>query len=100
LSAAASRVAVVGGGLGGLAAACTLAARGHAVELFEKNPWLGCTVAVLEEHRIAWNASGRNDGFVLPGFALSMAACATTTSDSRSLADRLNCASCLLRPSL
>jgi phytoene desaturase len=34
-------VAVIGGGLGGLAAACTLAARGHKVVLFEKNEWLG-----------------------------------------------------------
>ena len=49
MSAAVSRVAVIGGGLGGLAAACTLAARGHAVELFEKNPWLGGKAAVLEE---------------------------------------------------
>ena len=42
-------VAIVGGGLGGLAAACTLAARGHAVELFEKNEWLGGKAAVLED---------------------------------------------------
>ncbi len=45
----ASRIAVVGGGLGGLAAACTLAARGHAVELFEKNSWLGGKAAILED---------------------------------------------------
>ena len=42
-------VGVVGGGLGGLAAACTLAARGHKVILFEKNDWLGGKAAVLEE---------------------------------------------------
>ena len=30
-------IGVIGGGLGGLAAACTLAARGHKVVLFEKN---------------------------------------------------------------
>ncbi len=42
-------VAVIGGGLGGLAAACTLAARGHKVILFEKNDWLGGKAAVLEE---------------------------------------------------
>src|SRR5262245_9064522 len=42
------RIAVVGGGLGGLAAACTLAARGYAVTLFEKSPWLGGKAAVLE----------------------------------------------------
>ncbi len=43
------RIGVIGGGLGGLAAACTLAARGHRVTLFEKNPWLGGKAAVLEE---------------------------------------------------
>jgi phytoene desaturase len=42
------RVIVIGGGLGGLAAACTLAARGHEVALFEANPWLGGKAAVLE----------------------------------------------------
>ncbi|RYH01235.1 phytoene desaturase [Salipiger sp. IMCC34102] len=44
-----SKTAVIGGGLGGLAAACTLAARGHRVVLFEKNDWLGGKAAVLEE---------------------------------------------------
>jgi len=34
-------VLVIGAGLGGLAAACTLAARGHAVTLCEANDWLG-----------------------------------------------------------
>ena len=43
------RVAVIGSGLGGLAAAVTLAARGYEVEVFEKNPWLGGKAAVLEE---------------------------------------------------
>ena len=42
-------VGVIGAGLGGLAAACTLAARGHKVILFDKNPWLGGKAAVLEE---------------------------------------------------
>ncbi len=40
---------VIGGGLGGLAAACTLAARGHKIVLFEKNEWLGGKAALLEE---------------------------------------------------
>src|SRR6266849_11023162 len=52
-------VCVVGGGLAGLTTAYELARRG----------W---SVALLESRRIAWNASGRNDGFVLPGFAESM----------------------------
>ena len=42
-------VTVIGGGLGGLAAACTLAARGHAVTLLERNEWLGGKAAVLKE---------------------------------------------------
>src|SRR5712692_6371618 len=52
-------VCVVGAGLAGLTTARELARRG----------W---SVALLESRRIAWNASGRNDGFVLPGFAESM----------------------------
>jgi phytoene desaturase len=42
------RIGIIGGGLGGLAAACTLAARGYAVTLFERNEWLGGKAAVLE----------------------------------------------------
>jgi len=42
------RIAVIGSGLGGLAAAATLAARGYEVEVFEKNPWLGGKAAQLE----------------------------------------------------
>jgi phytoene desaturase len=44
-----NRVGIIGGGLGGLAAACTLAARGYSVVLFEKSPWLGGKAAQLEE---------------------------------------------------
>jgi glycine/D-amino acid oxidase-like deaminating enzyme len=49
-------VCVVGAGLAGLTAAREIAQRG----------W---SVAVLEAHRIGWAASGRNGGFVLPGFS-------------------------------
>jgi phytoene desaturase len=42
-------VAVIGGGLAGLASACTLAARGHRVILFEKNEWLGGKAAEFEQ---------------------------------------------------
>lgn len=48
ISANPRRVGVIGAGLGGLAAACTLAARGHEVVLFEQNSWLGGKAAVLE----------------------------------------------------
>ncbi|MGE3149595.1 MAG: NAD(P)/FAD-dependent oxidoreductase [Pseudorhodoplanes sp.] len=49
-------VCVIGGGLAGLTVAREVAKRG----------W---SVGVLEAKRVAWNASGRNDGFVLPGFS-------------------------------
>src|SRR5271169_510552 len=48
-------VCVIGAGLAGLTAAREIAQRG----------W---SVAVLEAGRVAWAASGRNTGFVLPGF--------------------------------
>src|SRR5215813_347091 len=54
-----AEVCVVGAGLAGLTTARELALRG----------W---SVAVIESRRIAWNASGRNTGFVLPGFAQDM----------------------------
>ena len=48
-------VCVVGAGLAGLTAAREIAQRG----------W---SVAVLEGAHVGWAASGRNTGFVLPGF--------------------------------
>jgi len=44
-----NHVGVVGAGLGGLAAACTLAARGYAVTVIERNQWAGGKAAVLSE---------------------------------------------------
>jgi glycine/D-amino acid oxidase-like deaminating enzyme len=49
-------VCVVGGGLAGLTAALSLARFGRSVVL-------------LEAQRIGWGASGRNGGFVSPGYA-------------------------------
>ncbi len=43
------RIGVIGGGLGGLAAACTLAARGYEVIVFEQNDWFGGKAAVHEQ---------------------------------------------------
>jgi len=51
-----TEVCVVGGGLAGLSTALGLAERGRSVVL-------------LEARRVAWGASGRNGGFVSPGFA-------------------------------
>src|SRR6185437_13449606 len=51
-------VCVIGAGFAGLTAAREIARRG----------W---SVAVLEANRVAWAASGRNTGFVLPGFGES-----------------------------
>lgn len=45
-----SRVVVIGSGLAGLSAACTLAARGHKVTVVEANDWLGGKAAVLSEN--------------------------------------------------
>ena len=49
-------VAIVGGGFAGLHSARLLALQGK-------------RVALVERHRIGWGASGRNGGFVGPGFA-------------------------------
>jgi len=43
------KVGVIGSGLAGLAAACTLAARGHRVTLLEKNSWVGGKAAQLRQ---------------------------------------------------
>jgi glycine/D-amino acid oxidase-like deaminating enzyme len=52
-------VAITGGGYTGLAAALALSRR-------------GVDATVFEQHTIGWGASGRNGGFVLPGFKPEM----------------------------
>ncbi len=56
-----AEVCIVGGGLAGLTLAMELARAQRSVVL-------------LEAQRVAWGASGRNAGFVLPGFAQGMEA--------------------------
>jgi phytoene desaturase len=46
--ASAQNIIVIGGGLGGLAAATVAQARGHKVTLLEKNAWLGGKAVLLE----------------------------------------------------
>jgi glycine/D-amino acid oxidase-like deaminating enzyme len=63
-------VAVIGGGYTGLSAARTLAQR-------------GIDVTVLEQHTMGWGASGRNGGFVLPGYKADMAELYRQLGDER-----------------
>lgn len=69
-----TEICIVGGGLAGLTAALELARAGRSVLL-------------LEAERIAWGASGRNGGFVSPGYATSLAAIERQTG--REQADEL-----------
>ncbi len=55
-----AEVCVVGGGLAGLSTALSLAER-------------NVSVALVEARRIGWGASGRNGGFLSPGFACDTA---------------------------
>ena len=60
------KVGIIGSGLAGLTAACTLAARGHRVEVFEKNSWLGGKAAQLNSHGFRF---GSDDPYSAVGFA-------------------------------
>src|SRR3954447_14111010 len=62
-------VCVIGGGLAGLTTA---------VECLQR----GLKVAVLEQRRIAWGASGRNGGFVTGGFSTGHAQIARRTGEA------------------
>src|SRR5208283_4000324 len=42
------QVGIIGGGLGGLASACVLAARGYEVIVFERNDWFGGKAAAMQ----------------------------------------------------
>jgi glycine/D-amino acid oxidase-like deaminating enzyme len=66
----AADVVVVGGGYTGLSAARTLALG-------------GARVVVLERHAPGWGASGRNGGFVLPGYQPGLAELRRRHGDAR-----------------
>jgi gamma-glutamylputrescine oxidase len=67
-------VAIIGGGLAGLSAALSLVERGHR------------DVTVIEARQVGWGASGRNGGFVSPGFATGMNAVIRRLGHDRALA--------------
>jgi gamma-glutamylputrescine oxidase len=67
-------IAIVGGGLAGLSAALSLVERGHR------------DVTVVEARQVGWGASGRNGGFVSPGFATGMNAVIRRLGHDRALA--------------
>jgi gamma-glutamylputrescine oxidase len=79
-------VCVVGGGLAGLATALGLAERGK-------------KVVILESRRIAWNASGRNGGFAIPGLSVDPAEMIRQfgPSDARAIYQRTLSAAALLK---
>ena len=54
-------ICIIGAGLAGLTAGVELARSGR-------------SVAIVEAERVAWGASGRNGGFVTPGYATSLSA--------------------------
>jgi glycine/D-amino acid oxidase-like deaminating enzyme len=73
-------VCVVGGGLAGITAALALARHGK-------------RVVVLEAARVGWGASGRNGGFVSPGYAAGSDAIARRAGRSA----RRHCTACPLK---
>lgn len=68
-----SDICMIGGGLAGLTTALELCRRGR-------------QVTVLEAKRVAWGASGRNGGFVSPGYACSQEKIARQIGDDQAKA--------------
>ncbi|MBM6592526.1 NAD(P)/FAD-dependent oxidoreductase [Microvirga pudoricolor] len=66
-------VVIVGGGLAGLTAGYELARAGR-------------SVVILEAHQVGWGASGRNGGFVGPGFATGHSNIARMVGEERARA--------------
>ena len=66
-------VCIIGGGLAGLTAALELARAGRAV-------------CLLEARRVGWGASGRNGGFVSPGFSAGHDTLARAVGEDRARA--------------
>ena len=80
------RIGIIGGGLGGLASACTLAARGHEVTLFDKNDWIGGKAAVLEGNGFRFDM-GRQSSRCLQFSNASSAKLATSSKTASILFD-------------
>ena len=78
------KVGVIGGGLGGLAAACTLAAAGIGVILLERNDWLGGKAAVLKDrgYRFDMGPTIRHDALGATGASLPRQASSLKTTST------------------
>jgi 2-polyprenyl-6-methoxyphenol hydroxylase-like FAD-dependent oxidoreductase len=71
MSVAASRILIVGGGIGGLTSAIALGRRGHAVDVIEKDPdWAVYGVGIIQQGNVvrAMKALGLIDDYLEAGF--------------------------------